>query len=107
MEMEKSYYVVRYKSEYLEMIRVEQPADGESSDEIAVEDRERDPIVVAITQGGFGQDVVDDERQVKERFLDQMFTTSGIDLPRTPDVFDRYFELEPVEEFLDLDEIEA
>jgi|ERR1700752_1935192 hypothetical protein len=107
MEMEKSYYVVSYKPEYFEMIRAAQPADGVSFEDLSPEDRQRDVIVVAITQGGFGQDVVDDERQVKERFLEQMFTTSGIDLPRTPDVFDRYFELEPVEEFLDLDEMEV
>jgi hypothetical protein len=107
MEMEKSYYVVSYKPEYLEMIRAAQPAGGVSFDDLSPEDPQRDVIVVAITQGGFGQDVVDDERQVKERFLEQMFTTSGIDLPRTPDVFDRYFELEPVEEFLDLDEMEV
>ena len=107
MEMEKSYYVVTYKPEYFEMIRAAQPPDGVSFDDLSPEDRQRDVIVVAITQGGFGQDVVDDERQVKERFLEQMFTSTGIDLPRTPDVFDRYFELEPVEEFLDLDEMEA
>jgi hypothetical protein len=107
MEMEKSYYVVSYKPEYFEMIRAAQPADEVSFEDLSPEDRQRDVIVVAITQGGFGQDVVDDERQVKERFLEQMFTTSGIDLPRTPDVFDRYFELEPVEEFLDLDEMEV
>jgi len=90
MEMEKSYYVVRYRPEYFEMIRVEQPADGEGAydipADIAAEDHERDLIVVAITQGGFGQDVVNDERQAKERFLEQLFTSSGLDLPMTPDV---------------------
>ena len=61
-------------------------------------------MVVAITQGGFGQDVVDDERQAKERFLEYLFLSSDLDLPRTSEVFDHYFEIELADEFVDLDE---
>ena len=93
MEMEKSYYVVTFKPAYLELLR----AQAEDSD-----DRQQ-KLIVAITQGGFGQDVVDDERQAKERFLEHLFYSSGIDLPRSEEAFDRYFELEQVE-MIDLDE---
>ncbi|HET8676494.1 MAG TPA: hypothetical protein VFO63_11940 [Blastocatellia bacterium] len=93
MEMEKSYYVLTFKPAYLELLR----AQAEESD-----DRPQ-KLVVAITQGGFGQDVVDDERQAKERFLEHLFYSSGIDLPRSEEAFDRYFELEQAE-MIDLDE---
>jgi hypothetical protein len=94
MEMEKAYYVVAYKPAYLEMLRAQPDAEG------AAQQR----LIVAITQGGFGQDVVDDERQVKERFLEYLFYSSGVDLPRSPEAFDQFFELEPADEFIDLDE---
>src|SRR5262249_27480405 len=88
MEMEKSYYVVAYRPEYFEMIRAAaQLAPTDRHAEFAIGDMPRDLLVVAITQGGFGQDVVDDELQVKERFLEHLFTATGIDLPRTPEVF--------------------
>jgi hypothetical protein len=93
MEMEKSYYVLTFKPAYLELLR----AQAEESD-----DRPQ-KLIVAITQGGFGQDVVDDERQAKERFLEHLFYSSGLDLPRSEEAFDRYFELEQAE-MIDLDE---
>jgi len=100
MEMEKSYYVVTYKPAYLELVRgLVARAGSPDSDEPAFE-----RVVVAITQGGFGQDIVDDERQVKERFIEHLFYSSDIDLPRSPEAFDHYFGLEPVDEFVDLDE---
>lgn len=102
MEMEKSYYVVGYKPTYLELER----ANVERSDASPLEADEfvAERVVVAVTQGGFGQDVIDDERQVKERFLEYLFYARGIDLPRSVEAFDRYFELEPADEFIDLDE---
>ena len=95
MEMEKSYYVVCFKPAYAELLR----AAGTETDEPAPE-----RLIVAITQGGFGQDIVDDERQAKERFLEHLFHTSGIDLPRSPEAFDQYFILERVGELIDLDD---
>jgi hypothetical protein len=77
--------------------RSEAPAD--ETDEIA-----KQRMIVAITQGGFGQDVVDDERQAKERFLEYLFFSSGLDLSRTAEVFDQYFEMAQADEFVDLDE---
>jgi hypothetical protein len=97
MEMEKFQYVVSFKPEYLELVR-------SSAGDIAVEDLSLNPIVVSIAQGGFGQDVIDDQRQVKERFLEYLFSFNGIDLDRSPETFDSYFDLHPVEEFVDLDE---
>jgi hypothetical protein len=95
MEMEKSYYVVTYKPAYLELLQ-------EKSSETDEPPPER--LIISITQGGFGQDIVDDERQVKERFLEYLFYSSDIDLPRSSEAFDRYFELEQADEMIDLDE---
>ena len=102
MEMEKSYFVVTFKPAYLELLRempsrLDAPAGG--GQESATQ-----RMIVAITQGGFGQDVVDDERQAKERFLEYLFLSSDLDLPRTAEVFDQYFEMEQSDEFIDLDE---
>ena len=99
MEMEKAYYVVTFKAAYYEML-LARSTMGDVA--IAVEESNR--VIISITQGGFGQDVVDDERQVKERFLEYLFYSGDVDLPRTVEVFDRYFELEPAGEFIDLDE---
>ena len=100
MEMEKSYYVVTYKPAYLELVR-ERVARADPSD---LDEPAFERVVVAITQGGFGQDIVDDERQVKERFIEYLFYSSDLDLPRSSEAFDHYFALEPVDEFVDLDE---
>ena len=104
MEMEKSYYVVIYKPAYLELLRAQ--SVGSSDSDAAGEGDEpiSQRLIAAITQGGFGQDVIDDERQVKERFLEYLFYSSGIDLPRSVEAFDQYFEIELVDEFIDLDE---
>jgi hypothetical protein len=102
MEMEKSFYLVSFKPAYAELLR----EMGTRSAVLVEEDDEavKQRTVVALTQGGFGQDVVDDERQVKERFLEYLFVSGDVDLPRSADVFDEYFNLEPVGEFIDLDE---
>jgi hypothetical protein len=101
MEMERVYYVVTFKPAYFELLRETatqlEATAGETEDGTH-------KMVVALTQGGFGQDVVDDERQAKERFLQYLFFSSDLDLPRTAEVFDRYFELSQAEEFVDLDE---
>ncbi|PYT06141.1 MAG: hypothetical protein DMF60_09995 [Acidobacteria bacterium] len=102
MEMEKSFYVVTFKPAYVKLLREKayhSEAAGEEGAEI-----ENQRIIVAITQGGFGQDVVDEERQAKERFLEYLFFSSDLDLARTPEVFDKYFDLEQADEFIDLDE---
>lgn len=99
MEMEKAYYVVTFKAAYYEML-----LSLSTMGDVAVAVEESNRVIISITQGGFGQDVVDDERQAKERFLEYLFYSSDIDLPRTVEVFDQYFELEPAGEFIDLDE---
>jgi hypothetical protein len=101
MEMERAYYVVTFKPAYLELLRSMASRLEVSSDEGETPEPQR--MVVAITQGGFGQDVVDDERQTKERFLEYLFFSSDLDLPRTAEVFDQYFEMEQADEFVDLD----
>jgi hypothetical protein len=102
MEMEKSFYVVTVKPSYLKLTRgktgrAETPAN--EADNAAPQ-----RMIVALTQGGFGQDVVDEERQIKERFLEYLFVSSDVDLTRTEDVFDNYFELEQAAEYVDLDD---
>ena len=102
MEMEKSFFVVTFKAAYQELLRekTSQLADLTDDEEESATQR----VIVALTQGGFGQDVVDDERQAKERFLEFLFSSSDVDLPRSAEVFDLYFELEQADEFVDLDE---
>ena len=102
MEMEKSYYVVTFKPAYQELLRglTSRSAGPDDEDNETATQR----IIVAITQGGFGQDVVDDERQAKERFLEYLFFSSDLDFPRTLEVFDQYFDMERANEFVDLDE---
>lgn len=95
MEMEKSYYVITFKPAYLELLR----AQPQGEDEEPALQR----LIVSITQGGFGQDIVDDEKQAKERFLEYLFHSTGIDLPRSAEAFDRYFEFEQADEYIDLD----
>ena len=104
MEMEKSYYVVSCKPSYFELVKARvSPAlcslVAAEPDELLAE-----RMVISITQGGFGQDIIDDERQTKERFLEYLFGASGIDLPRSEEAFDEYFNLERAQEFIDLDE---
>lgn len=102
MEMEKLFYVVTSKPAYVKLLREKASraeAPGEEDEQIATQ-----RMVVAITQGGFGQDVVDEERQAKERFLEYLFFSSDLDLARTPEVFDQYFDLVQADEFVDLDE---
>ena len=102
MEMEKSFYVVTFKPAYVKLLREKAYRSEAACEEGAGIENQR--IIVAITQGGFGQDVVDEERQAKERFLEYLFFSSDLDLARTPEVFDKYFDLEQADEFIDLDE---
>lgn len=100
MEMERAYFVVTFKPAYRDLLR-----ESTSNVELVPDDGDtKQKMVVAITQGGFGQDVVDDERQAKERFLEYLFFSSDLDLPRTVEVFDKYFEIEQADELVDLDE---
>ncbi len=92
--MEKSYYVVAFKPAYLELLR------SHNDDEEPIAQK----LIIAITQGGFGQDIIDDLRQAKERFLEYLFYSSGVDLPRSAETFDQYFELEQADELIDLDD---
>jgi hypothetical protein len=92
--MEKSYYLVTFRPEFSNAPRA-RPADS---------DQEPRRLLVSITQGGFGQDVVDDEAQLKQRFLEYLFAVEDIDLPRTAEIFDERFELERIDELIDLDE---
>lgn len=101
MEMQKSYYVVTYKPAYLALLQSKSAAPDASQ----TDDQTGLPcVIVSITQGGFGQDIVDDERQAKERFLEYLFYADDIDLSRSADVFDQYFTLTPADEVIDLDE---
>ena len=99
MEMQKSYYVVTYRPAYLALLQ------SKSADITQADDTSGLPcVVVSITQGGFGQDMIDDERQAKERFLEYLFYADDLDLSRTAEVFDQYFTLTPADELIDLDE---
>ena len=100
MEMQKSYYVVTYKPAYLALQnKSAAPEAGQTDDQTDLP-----CVIISITQGGFGQDIVDDERQAKERFLEYLFYADDIDLSRTAEVFDDYFTLAVADELIDLDE---
>src|SRR5579862_6389128 len=103
MEMEKSHYIVRSKGEFSRLVRATS-TEG-SSDSSTLDDSWSGPLLLSITQGGFGQDIVDDHRQVKERFLEHLFMSTGVDLERSEEVFDCYFILEPIDETVDLDDL--
>ena len=100
MEMQKSYYVVTYKPAYLALLQSKSAADAGQADDLSG----LPSVIISITQGGFGQDVIDDERQAKERFLEYLFYADDVDLSRTADLFDQYFTLTPADELIDLDE---
>jgi hypothetical protein len=100
MEMERSHYIITRKRDYLALISSRATASDNTAEEPLEQDTQR--TVVSLTQGGFGLDVVDDERQIKERFLEYLFSIDDVDLPRTVEVFDRYFEIESAE-YVDLD----
>ena len=102
MEMEKSFFVVTFKPAYQKLLREKTSQLANSPDD--EEEPAAQRVIVALTQGGFGQDVVDDERQAKERFLEYLFFSSDVDLPRSAEVFDQYFVLEQADEIVDLDE---
>ena len=99
MEMEKSFYVVTFKPAYIKLVQSRSGSLAEEPEDIASQ-----RIILALTQGGFGQDIIDEERQAKQRFLEYLFFSSDVDLPRTAEVFDEYFELNQASEFVDLDE---
>ncbi|HMG35289.1 MAG TPA: hypothetical protein VKM94_15220 [Blastocatellia bacterium] len=115
--MEKSYYIVTFKSEYFAEFSANQDSGQEPLDReeqrrlpspqdsgLGTQHSELPRVILGITQGGFGQDVINDEQQVKERFLEYLFSFEDIDLPRTSQVFDAYFRLDAASEFIDLDE---
>jgi hypothetical protein len=89
---DKVYYVVTWKPAYVDLL-----GDGFEG--------EAECVVVALAQGGFGEDVVDALRQVKERYLEFEFAYQGIELDRTEAVFDRYFTLTEPDQYVDLDEV--
>ena len=97
--MEKSYYLITWRPAFFELLKSTDKQNVASLDEPQLE-----RLLVAIAQGGFGQDVVDNIAQVKERFLEFTCQEYDIDLPRTVETFDLYFELIEPDYFIDLDE---
>jgi hypothetical protein len=97
--MEKSYYLITWREAFFELLKSANNPAVAAMDELQLE-----RLLIAISQGGFGQDVVDEIVQVKERFLEFTCQEYDIDLPRTVETFDRYFELIVPDYFIDLDE---
>lgn len=98
--MEKSYYLITWRESFFKLLKTNQNPLVEGLEEPQLE-----RLLVAITQGGFGQDVSpDDTIQVKERFLEVACKEYDVDLPRTLETFEEYFELVEPDYFLDLDE---
>lgn len=97
--MQKSYYLVVWRPAFADLLRAEQSLNAPSEGDTHLE-----RIIVALSQGGFGQDVVDEIAQVKERFLEFACEEYGVNLPRTADDFDVYFELVEPDCYIDLDQ---
>ncbi len=97
--MEKSYYLICWRRAFFELLKSKGDASVAGMDEPQLE-----RLLVAISQGGFGQDVVDNIAQVKERFIEFTCQEHDIDLPRAVETFDQYFELIEPDFFIDLDE---
>lgn len=98
--MEKTYYLITWRLSFFELLKANNSPSVANLDESQLE-----KLLVGVTQGGFGQDVVpDDTIHVKERFLEYACQEYDIDLPRTVETFDEYFELIEPDYFVDLDE---
>src|SRR5437868_8915906 len=97
--MEKSYYLINWRLAFFQLLR-----EAAHESVAALDEPQLERVLVAIAQGGFGQDVVDNIVQVKERFLEFACQEYDIDLPRTVETFDIYFELIEPDYFIDLDE---
>jgi hypothetical protein len=97
--MEKSYYLITWRVSFFELLK-----SANNPSVAALDEPQLEHLLVAIAQGGFGQDVVDNIVQVKEHFLEFTCREYDIDLPRTVETFDHYFELIEPDYFIDLDE---
>ncbi|MBI4855039.1 MAG: hypothetical protein HY819_24830 [Acidobacteria bacterium] len=98
--MEKSYYLITWRESFFNLLKT-----NKNPLVIEMDEPQLERLLIAITQGGFGQDVSpDDTIQVKERFLEFACREYDVDFPRTIETFDEYFELVEPDYFLDLDE---
>ncbi|KAF0247787.1 MAG: hypothetical protein FD167_2811 [bacterium] len=98
--MEKTYYLITWRLSFFELLKA-----SNSLSVAEMDDAQLERLLVAVTQGGFGQDVSpDDTIQVRERFLEYACQEYDVDLPRTVETFDEYFELVEPDYFVDLDE---
>jgi hypothetical protein len=98
--MEKSYYLITWRESFFDLLKSNKNPLVATMDEPQLE-----RLLVATTQGGFGQDVSpDDTIQVKIRFLEFACREYDVDFARTLETFDEYFELIEPDYFLDLDE---
>ena len=96
--MHKSYYLISWRPEYSELLRSQHSVEDTS------EGSRGERALVTISEGGFGEGVVDFKTRVKEKFLEYEFSFRGIELPCTEETFDVYFSLEIPTEVLDLDD---
>ncbi len=97
--MEKNYYIITWRLAFFELLRASNHPSVDGLDEPQLE-----KILVAITQGGFRQDGMDDTVPVKERFINFACQEYDLDLSPTVETFNEYFELVEPDYFVDLDE---
>lgn len=99
MIMYKAYYLITWREGFADLLR------SRGLEEVAEQYPNR--TVVAISQGGFGEGVVDYSEQVKLKFLEYISSIYSIQLPLSEETFDNLFELEEPDDFVDLDERES
>jgi hypothetical protein len=97
--MEKSYYLITWQPAFLQLL---QSLGHESVREFP--DPPLEQVLVAITQGGFGQDTNKELWQVKARFLEFVCQDYDLELSRSAETFDQYFLITEPDLFIDLDE---
>lgn len=97
--MKKSYYLISWKLDFYHFLKESGSPNVADMDEPQLE-----RLLIGINQGGFGQDSLQEIIQVKERFLEFACQEYDIELPRTIEAFDNYFELIEPDYFIDLDE---
>lgn len=93
----RSYYIVRWKPEYLDLLRQSLPVEEAQS-------LEPQMLIVSVLQGGFGEGVMNYVRKVKERFLERELEVRQVNLGLTEEEFDSYFELIEPDDVIDLEE---
>jgi hypothetical protein len=88
---DRVYYVITWRPAYAELLGLGPEARLEC-------------VLATASSNGFGEDVGDPLLTAKLRFLDTELSFQGLELDRSEEVFDCYFEIFEPDQVIDLDE---